>query len=152
MINLSPILFLVSAAFCFLNNRALANDGKFVTPAMPENPPATWLTYHLAHPGPGNAFPGDPNPAFFWKGRYHLHYIYKNHTGFVFAHVSSDDMVHWKWHPTVLGPTTMGHGIWSGTGFITKDGRPVPRLCLSLSGKRKGEGPEYSAKAKDLKK
>ena len=93
------------------------------TPAMPENPPETWLTYHLAHPGPGNAFPGDPNPAFFWKGRYHLHYIYRNHTGFVFAHVSSDDMVHWKWHPTVLGPTTMGHGMFSGTGFITKDGR-----------------------------
>jgi sucrose-6-phosphate hydrolase SacC (GH32 family) len=95
----------------------------FETPVMPENPPATWLTYHLAHPGPGNAFPGDPNPAFFWKGRYHLHYIYKNHTGFVFAHVSSEDMVHWEWHPTVLGPKTTGHGMFSGTGFITKDGR-----------------------------
>ena len=129
MIKSFPILLLVSAAFCFLNNRAFANDGKFVTPAMPENPPATWLTYHLAHPGPGNAFPGDPNPAFFWKGRYHLHYIYKNHTGFVFAHVSSDDMVHWKWHPTVLGPETMGHGMFSGTGFITKDGRPAMVYC-----------------------
>jgi len=93
------------------------------TPAMPENPPKTWLTYHLAHPGPGNAKPGDPNPAFFWKGRYHLHYIYRNRTGFVFAHVSSEDMVHWEWHPTVLGPQTMGHGMFSGTGFITMDGR-----------------------------
>ena len=93
------------------------------TPAMPKNPPKTWLTYHLAHPGPGIASPGDPNPAFFWKGRYHLHYIYKNHTGFVFAHVSSEDMVHWEWHPTLLGPETMGHGMFSGTGFITMDGR-----------------------------
>ncbi|MDG1241587.1 MAG: hypothetical protein P8P52_03385, partial [Opitutae bacterium] len=93
------------------------------TPAMPKNPPKTWLTYHLAHPGPGKASPGDPNPAFFWKGRYHLHYIYKNRTGFVFAHVSSEDMVHWEWHPTVLGPETMGHGMFSGTGFITMDGR-----------------------------
>ena len=93
------------------------------TPAMPENPPETWLTYHLAHPVPELAL--DPNPAFFWKGRYHLHYIYRNHTGYVFAHVSSDDMVHWEWHPTVLGPTTMGHGMFSGTGFITKDGRPA---------------------------
>ena len=125
MIKSFPILLLVSAAFCFLNNRAFANDGKFVTPAMPENPPKTWLTYHLAHPGPGNAWPGDPNPAFFWKGRYHLHYIYKNHTGVVFAHVSSKDMVHWKWHPTVLGPKTTGHGMFSGTGFVTKDGRPA---------------------------
>ena len=49
-----------------------------VTPAMPKNPPESWLTYHLAHPGPGHAVPGDPNPAFFWKGRYHLHYIYKD--------------------------------------------------------------------------
>ena len=124
MTNLSPILLLVSAAFCFLNNRALADDGKFETPAMPENPPATWLTYHLAHPGPGNACPGDPNPAFFWNGRYHLHYIYRNRSGFVFAHVSSKDMVHWEWHPTVLGPQTMGHGMFSGTGFITQDDRP----------------------------
>ena len=62
--NLSPILLLVSAVICFLNNRALANDGKFVTPAMPENLPKTWLTYHLAHTGPANAFPGDSNPAF----------------------------------------------------------------------------------------
>ena len=105
-----------------------AQEAKTVidTPAMPENPPETWLTYHLAHPeAEGTATAFDPNPAFFWKGRYHLHYIYKHQTGSVLAHVSSDDMVHWKWHPTVLGPTTMGHGIWSGTGFITKDGRPA---------------------------
>jgi len=140
--------------FTLISSVCSAQEPKTVieTPAMPENPPETWLTYHLAHPeAEGTATAFDPNPAFFWKGRYHLHYIYKHQTGSVLAHVSSDDMVHWKWHPTVLGPTTMGHGIWSGTGFITKDGRPVPRLCLSLSGKRKGEGPEYSAKAKDLK-
>lgn len=93
------------------------------TPIWPDSPDKKWLTYHLAHPGPGNARPGDPNSAFFWKGRYHLHYIYKNRTGFVFAHVSSDDMVRWEWHKTVLAPPTTGHGMFSGTGFITKDGR-----------------------------
>ena len=93
------------------------------TPAMPKDVPATWLTYHLAHPGPGVGMPGDPNCAFFYKGRYHLHYIYKHKHGFAFAHVSSTDMVHWKWHPTVLvGPRT-GHGMFSGTGFMTVDGR-----------------------------
>ena len=46
------------------------------TPAMPSEVPANWLSYHLAHPGPGVGMPGDPNPAFFYKGRYHLHYIY----------------------------------------------------------------------------
>ncbi len=95
------------------------------TPQWPDEPPANWLTFHLAHPGPGNAYPGDPNPCFFYKGRYHLHYIYRNHTGFTFAHVSSDDMVHWKWHPTVLAPPTTGHGMFSGTGFFTKEGKPA---------------------------
>jgi len=95
------------------------------TPAMPNDVPAHWLTYHLAHPGPGVGMPGDPNPAFFYKGRYHLHYIYKNKHGFAFAHVSSADMVTWTWHPTVLvGPNT-GHGMFSGTGFFTKTGQPA---------------------------
>ncbi len=95
------------------------------TPAMPQQVPKHWLTYHLAHPGPGVGFPGDPNCAFFYKGRYHLHYIYKHRHGFAFAHVSSTDMVRWKWHPTVLvGPKT-GHGMFSGTGFFTKEGKPA---------------------------
>jgi len=95
------------------------------TPAMPKDVPDNWLTYHLGHPGPGVGFPGDPNPAFYYKGRYHLHYIYKNNHGFAFAHVSSKDMVTWKWHPTVLvGPNT-GHGMFSGTGFFTKQGQPA---------------------------
>lgn len=95
------------------------------TPAMPKDVPANWLTYHLAHPGPGVGEPGDPNPAFYYKGLYHLHYIYKNKHGFAFAHVSSKDMVTWNWHPTVLvGPNT-GHGMFSGTGFFTKTGRPA---------------------------
>lgn len=95
------------------------------TPVWPKEPPASWLTFHLAHPGPGKGVPADPNCAFDYKGRYHLHYIYRNRTGFVFAHVSSDDMVYWKWQPTVLGPQTVGHGMFSGTGFYTIDGRPA---------------------------
>lgn len=99
-------------------------DG-LVTPVMPENPPENWLTYHLVHPGPGRAEPGDPNCAFYWKGRYHLHYIYGAADGPAFAHVSSTDMVHWKWHPTTLTRKTTGHGMFSGTGFMTKDGKPA---------------------------
>jgi sucrose-6-phosphate hydrolase SacC (GH32 family) len=94
-------------------------------PAMPENPSDNWLTYHLLHPGPGGAMPGDPNCVFYWKGRYHLHYIYNHKAGFAFAHVSSTDLVHWTWHPTTLHPGTTGHGMFSGTGFITKDGKPA---------------------------
>jgi len=118
---LRPLLLTMLTSVCSAQVPKTAIE----TPAMPTNPPKTWLTYHLAHPGPGKAVPGDPNPAFFWKGRYHLHYIYRNHLGFSFAHVSSEDMIHWTWHPTVLGPPTVGHGMFSGTGFITKDGRPA---------------------------
>jgi sucrose-6-phosphate hydrolase SacC (GH32 family) len=95
------------------------------TPKWPENPPDSWVTYHLAHPGPGTGFPGDPNPAYFYKGRYHLHYIYRSQYGFSYAHVSSTDMVHWKWHRTVLTPPITGHGMFSGTGFFTQDGTPA---------------------------
>ena len=98
---------------------------EFETPAMPANPPDDWLTYHLLHPGPGGAMPGDPNCAFYWKGLYHLHYIYNHRNGFAFAHVSSKDLVHWTWHPTTLFPKTTGHGMFSGTGFITKEGQPA---------------------------
>jgi len=94
------------------------------TPVMPTDPPPNWLTYHLVHPGPGDASPGDPNCAFYWNGKYHLHYIY-NHKGFNFAHGTSDDMVHWTWQPSNLKPKFTGHGMFSGTGFFTKDGKPA---------------------------
>ncbi len=108
----------------------LSKSGKAVpfvaeTPTRPKNLPAEWLTFHLAHPGPGVGMPGDPNCAFFWKGKYHLHYIYNHKDGFSFAHVSSDDMLHWKWHPATLTPPKTEHGMFSGTGFITKDGKPA---------------------------
>jgi|TARA_B110000908_G_C10264841_1_gene462717 beta-fructofuranosidase len=93
-------------------------------PVMPKNPPETWLTYHLAHPGPDKAIPADPNCAIYYKGRYHLHYIYQSR-GHSFAHLSSTDMVHWKWHPTVLTPPKTGHGMFSGTAFLTKEGKPA---------------------------
>jgi sucrose-6-phosphate hydrolase SacC (GH32 family) len=90
---------------------------------MPAKPPATWLTYHLAHPA--KTAPGDPNCIFFWKGRYHFHYIIEDKGGASYAHVSSTDMVHWKWHPTTLTPANMGHQMFSGTGFLTRDGKPA---------------------------
>jgi sucrose-6-phosphate hydrolase SacC (GH32 family) len=86
------------------------------------------------------AWPGDPNCAIFWNGRYHLHYIYDRsaevgvdpmerikarESDFAFAHVSSTDMVHWEWHPTTLAPARTGHGMFSGTAFLTKEGRPA---------------------------
>ncbi|PZF86645.1 glycoside hydrolase family 32 protein [Jiangella anatolica] len=104
--------------------------------ASPPGRPA----FHLSHPGPGWAWPGDPNGIFFWKGRYHLHYIYDRGGAagidplrrfldgagdYAFAHVSSPDLVHWTSHRTTLTPDVLGHGAFSGGGFVTKEGRPA---------------------------
>jgi len=86
------------------------------------------LNFHLMHPG-GESGPGDPNAAFCLDGVYHLHYIlghpWKDKRSFSFVHVSSPDMLHWTWHKTSLQPSFTGHGMFSGTGFVTKDGKPA---------------------------
>jgi sucrose-6-phosphate hydrolase SacC (GH32 family) len=93
---------------------------------FPKDPPEHWPTYHLLHPGPTVSMPADPNAAFYYKGLYHLHYLYHSEEGgLAMAHVSSPDMVHWTFHPTVLRPNKLGHGMLSGTGFFTKEGRPA---------------------------
>lgn len=86
------------------------------------------LNYHLMHPG-GDSMPGDPNAAFHLDGIYHLHYIIghprQDKKSYSFVHVTSPDMLHWTWQPTKLHPAFTGHGMFSGTGFITKEGRPA---------------------------
>lgn len=124
----------VRAALCLVLATAMASAAETIPKPgakpdafkMPDPPPAGWLTYHLAHPGPGGTFPADPDCAMFWKGAYHLHYIFQrgphNHC---WAHVVSPDMVHWTWRPTPLTTDNTGHGMFSGGSFITKDGRPA---------------------------
>ena len=94
------------------------------------------LNYHLMHPG-GDSAPGDPNVAYFLNGAYHLHYILRhrwsgdsapaNDAGqsYSFIHVTSSDMLHWTWQTTKLQPSFTDHGMFSGTGFMTKEGRPA---------------------------
>ena len=86
------------------------------------------LNYHLMHPG-GDSMPGDPNAAFCLDGIYHLHYIlehqWKGKTSYSFVHVTSPDMLHWTWQTTKLQPSFTGHGMFSGTGFVTKEGMPA---------------------------
>ena len=86
------------------------------------------LNYHLMHPG-GDSAPGDPNAAFYLDGVYHLHYIlqhpWQDGISYSFVHVTSPDMLHWTWQPTKLQPSFTGHGMFSGTGFVTREGRPA---------------------------
>ena len=87
-------------------------------------------TYHFVVPE-GIAIPFDPNGAIYWKGRYHLFYIFQDtqlgkrsdHWG----HVSSTDLFHWHHHPTGLL-----EGMYSGNCFINKDG--VPTICYHQVG------------------
>ena len=99
------------------------------TPRMPDNPPDNWPIFHLFHPDKDLGAPYDPNSAIYYKGRYHLHYIYRNRAGISYAHVSSVDMVRWKWHPTVLVPQANRHGMFSGTAFLTMEGKPAHAYC-----------------------
>ena len=96
------------------------------------------LNYHLMHPG-GDSLPGDPNAAFCLDGTYHLHYIlahpWNGQGSFSFVHVTSPDMLHWTWQPTKLQPSFTGHGMFSGTGFITKEGKPAAIYHGQGSGK-----------------
>jgi len=86
------------------------------------------LHFHLMHPGE-ESLPGDPNAAFCLEGTYHLHYIlrhpWRDRQSFSFVHVTSPDMLHWTWQETKLQPSFTGHGMFSGTGFLTKDNRPA---------------------------
>lgn len=93
--------------------------------APPEN---LVLNYHLMHPG-AESLPGDPNAAFCLDGVYHLHYIlahpWKDRRSFSFVHLTSKDLIHWEWQTTKLQPAFTGHGMFSGTGFLTKEGKPA---------------------------
>ena len=95
------------------------------------------LNYHLMHPGE-NSGPGDPNAAFCLEGTYHLHYIIDHPEKseiFSFVHVTSPDMLHWTWQKTKLEPSFTGHGMFSGTGLITKEGRPAAVYHGQASGR-----------------
>ena len=86
--------------------------------------------YHFVPPE-GSCRPFDPNGAIFWKGRYHLFYIFQDatlpHGGHCWGHASSADLLHWEFHPTALAPRDgePDLGIYSGGAFVNKEGLPT---------------------------
>jgi len=86
--------------------------------------------YHFIAPE-GRALPFDPNGALFWKGAYHIFYIFQDpdlpHGGHCWGHASSADLLHWTYHPTALAPAEgdPDTGIFSGGAFINKEGVPT---------------------------
>jgi beta-fructofuranosidase len=84
-------------------------------------------TYHFVAPE-GIAMPFDPNGCIYWKGKYHLMYIFQDlnlpNGGHCWGHVSSIDLLHWTHHPTALAPLPgdPDQGIFSGNAFVNKRG------------------------------
>jgi sucrose-6-phosphate hydrolase SacC (GH32 family) len=83
-------------------------------------------TYHFVTPE-GVCMPFDPNGAIFWKGKYHLCYIFQDERGHCWGHASSKDLVHWRHHPPALTPNPgdPDRGIFSGNAFVNKQGEAV---------------------------
>ena len=83
-------------------------------------------TYHFVTPE-GICMPFDPNGAIYWRGRYHLCYIFQDERGHCWGHASSADLVHWRHHPVALAPNPGDpeRGIFSGNAFINKQGEAV---------------------------
>lgn len=78
--------------------------------------------YHFAIPE-DNALPGDPNGAFYANGRYHLMYLYhREGRGFSWGHMSSKDLLHWRYHPDALLPGNGDDGVFSGGAFADSNG------------------------------
>ena len=81
--------------------------------------------YHFVVPESTRG-PFDVNGAIFWKGRYHLFYIFWNKAGCCWGHISSRDLVHWRHHPTALTPDpNADRRIYSGCALVNKEGVPT---------------------------
>lgn len=94
----------------------------------------SWPTWHIsARPEEGVCLPYDANGCIYWKGRYHLMYIFQDHQrphgGHCWGHLSSTDLVNWTFHPPALVPEKGDPdvGIFSGNAFVNKEGQPM--LC-----------------------
>ena len=114
-------------------------DGGYVMAGKGLEPPRTresedWPTYHIsALPEEGLCRPYDANGCIYWKGKYHLMYIYQDpnrpHGGHSWGHAVSTDLVNWTFIAPALVPEPGDPdvGIFSGNAFLNKDG--VPMLC-----------------------
>lgn len=86
-------------------------------------------TYHFVNPE-GYGMPFDPNGAIYWKGKYHLGYIYqtskRGKSEHVWGHAISTDLLHWTIYPDMLNVKEgdLEKGIFSGGAFLSKDGIP----------------------------
>jgi beta-fructofuranosidase len=160
------ILIYISALICILqpvfsqekeDSKKLITDGKAIPESVltaardlrerllsdPYRP-----AYHFCLPE-GNGRPGDPNGAFYYKGKYHLMYLYnKSGSGFSWGHVSSTDLFHWRHYPDAIFPGSGDDGCFSGGAFVDDDGSAVLSYWMLWGAKgiglAKSTDPEFS--------
>jgi beta-fructofuranosidase len=103
--------------------------------------------YHFCVPE-DMGMPGDPNGAFYRDGRYHLMYLYnRSGSGFCWGHISSSDLVHWRYHPDAIGPGHGDEGCFSGGAFVDDDGSAYLSYWMLWGargiGLAKSDGPNF---------
>ncbi len=91
-------------------------EGDRYRPQYHAIPPAVWMN--------------EPHSPFYYKGRYHVFYQH-NPAGpywsqIRWAHIVSDDMVHWEYVKDAVVPTAgiCPEGVWTGGAVIGPDGKP----------------------------
>ena len=127
------------------DNAAVAAFPKQDLPAQPDAKPIVGpIQYWTPHDW--NAWVGDC-AAVRWGGRIHVFYLYdrRHHRskagggGHYFAHISSEDLVHWTEHPDAVSPTRRWEYI--GTGMPVDIGGKL-HLFYGLHTDRYGRGWE----------
>ncbi|MBX3256988.1 MAG: glycoside hydrolase family 32 protein [Chitinophagaceae bacterium] len=128
-----PLLFLAVAFFSAAQDTtkkdipALINNARDLRALMQLDPHRP--IYHFVAPE-GHAMPFDPNGAIYWKGKYHLGYIYQKYRAgkyeHVWGHAVSTDLFHWTLYPDMLNiqDGDLEQGIFSGGTFLSKEGIP----------------------------
>ena len=73
--------------------------------------------YHFVSPE-GVCHPFDPNGSIFWKGQYHLMYIFQHRKKHYWGHAVSKDMLHWRillaWVGEALLAPRLKENGWAG--------------------------------------
>ena len=118
---LSSFLACASLAQLNLSHRQMADISQYLREEIRKDPHRP--IFHFVMPE-SNAAPFDPNGAIFWKGRYHLGFIYqKLRNGkyeHVWGHAVSTDLLHWTLYPDMLNVKDgdLEKGIFSGGAFV----------------------------------
>lgn len=128
LLRRSLLSWMVLAMICLAPARAMENLEQMIeqTRALREKflKDRHRPLYHFVSPE-GICHPFDPNGSIFWKGQYHLMYIFQDHRGHCWGHAVSNDMLHWRILPPALAPGDGDTGIYSGNAFVNKEGIPT---------------------------